>query len=298
MDLNLFKLDIDELIKEFVECESITLAEFKKVWLSKKFSYIFEASPTSNQGCFMQTLYAHAIGYMVSTSSHSNRLGGLYCLYCLYETQPFKPPFKIYLSLEELRRLKNLARDAKAVGVKVVSALLKSMLERNMFLFGFVGVDEGSVTDRVNELTAIQNARVQAAYKKLFENTRLEHFMHMNLGMELDVDLLKKRSSEYAVAKELAIKEAGQVIDVENIKHIAENKRLIGEVVEKTAIDWNLQKEVFYEQTGLDHLPAKEPQSSNENLKQKEPSEDIVMQEDDSDDYCNDLEMMLFQSME
>lgn len=38
-------------------------------------------------------------GYMVGTGSLSKRLGALYCLYCLYETQPFKPPFKIYLSL-------------------------------------------------------------------------------------------------------------------------------------------------------------------------------------------------------
>lgn len=38
-------------------------------------------------------------GYMISTASLSHRLGGLYCLYCLYEVQPFKPPFKIYLSI-------------------------------------------------------------------------------------------------------------------------------------------------------------------------------------------------------
>lgn len=43
-------------------------------------------------------MYSYA-GYMIGNASLSHRLGGLYCLYCLYETQPFKPPFKIYLSL-------------------------------------------------------------------------------------------------------------------------------------------------------------------------------------------------------
>lgn len=43
-------------------------------------------------------IYSYA-GYMISNVSLSHRLGGLFCLYCLYETQPFKPPFKIYLSL-------------------------------------------------------------------------------------------------------------------------------------------------------------------------------------------------------
>lgn len=65
-----------------------------------------------------------------------------------------------------MKQLKNLVVDAKAAGVKVVAALMKSMLERNMFLFGFVGENEGSATERVNELTDVQNARIQAAYKK------------------------------------------------------------------------------------------------------------------------------------
>ncbi|KAL0333956.1 UNVERIFIED_CONTAM: hypothetical protein Sangu_1551800 [Sesamum angustifolium] len=334
MDLKPFKLDIDELINEFAECESTAFAEFKRVWLSRKFSFIFEASPSTNRSFFMQSLYAHSIGYMVSSGSLSNKLGGLYCLYCLYETQPFKPPYRIYLSLGELRQLKNLAIESKAKGLKVVSALLKSMLDRNMFLFGFVGVNEGSPTERVNELTDIQNARVQA-YKKLFANSRLEHFIHMDLfhgkgyvfpaetiiyilklsdqglglgfgwtkclGMELEVDLLKRRSSDYALAKELAIKEASQVIDVQNVKHITENKRLFGEMVEKTAADWNSQKELFYEQTGFDHLSVAAPpqqQSSNENSKQKEPCENLERQQD-NDNFGKELEeVLLFQPLE
>lgn len=42
----------------------------KKVWRSKKFSFIFEASPTTNLACFMQSLYAHSVGmvYMLNCS--------------------------------------------------------------------------------------------------------------------------------------------------------------------------------------------------------------------------------------
>ncbi|KAG8367437.1 hypothetical protein BUALT_Bualt16G0072100 [Buddleja alternifolia] len=294
MDLKLFKLDIDELINEFVECESTTFAEFKRIWLSKKFSFIFEASPSTNPGFFMQSLYAHSIGHMVSTGSLSYRVGGLYCLYCLYETQPFKPPFKIYLSLGEMRQLKNLVIDAKRTGVKVVSVLVKSMLEKNMFLFGFVGTNEGSVTERVNELTDLQNARVQAAYKKLFADSRLEHFIHMDLGMELDVDLLKKKSSDYAVAKEVAIKEASQAINVENVKHIAEKRRLIGEIVGKSAADWNEQKEMFYEKTGFGHPPTIAAEE-NDNRKRKEPCDNV----EEHDDFGTELEQaLLFQRLE
>ncbi|XP_057768024.1 uncharacterized protein LOC130988247 isoform X2 [Salvia miltiorrhiza] len=311
MDLKLFTLDIDELIHEFTQCESSAFAEFKRVWLSRKFSYIFEASPSTNQGFFMQSLYAHSISYMVSADSFSKRLGGLYCLYCLYETQLFKPPFKIYLYLE-LKKLKNLVIEAKAAGVKVVAALVKGMLERNMFLFGFVGVNEGSATERVNELTNDQNARIRSAYKLLFNNSRLEHFIHMDLDTELDVDLFKKRSSEYAAAKELAIKEASKVVDVENIKHIVENQRLIGDVVEKTAADWKSQKEALYRQTGFSPLSVAEASQQEEgeystgrnSKKRKEGCDDLATQEDgenleDPEDFCRELEeTLLFEPSE
>lgn len=61
-DLKPFKLDIDELIDEFAQGGSTELAELKAIWRSRKFSFIFEASPSTNQVFFMQSLFAHAIG--------------------------------------------------------------------------------------------------------------------------------------------------------------------------------------------------------------------------------------------
>ncbi|XP_028090111.1 uncharacterized protein LOC114290386 isoform X3 [Camellia sinensis] len=221
---------------------------------------------------------------MVSTATLSHRLGGLYCLHCLYDVQPFKPPFKIYLSIGELKRLKNLLVDAKGNNIKVVSALVKRMLERNVFLFGFLDINEGSVTERINELTDIQNARIQVSHKKLFSNTQIEQFINMDLGMELEVNALKKMSTEYAAAREIAISDASEVMDVQNIKHITETKRLIGDVVEKTVQDWNVQKELFCQQTGLDHRDDQGPQQpqDNENFGQRK---DDVNFEQEGDEH-------------
>ena len=47
------------------------------------------------------------------------------------------------------------------------------------------------------------------------------------------------------------IKEASSILDVQNIKHIAEDKELIGDLVEKISDDWHVQKQTFYKQTGL-----------------------------------------------
>ncbi|CAJ2634707.1 unnamed protein product [Trifolium pratense] len=251
MNIDNFKKDIDVLIAQFTQDESKTLADMKRVWISKKFSYIYEARPSTNLAFFMQSLYAHCIGYMVSTGSLSNRLGGLYCLYCLYETQPFKPPFKVYISVGELKNLRVLVVDAKANDIRVVSALVKRMLERNMFLFGIVDLMESSVTETVNQLQQVQNTCIQIAYKELFDKEPIENYVCMDLGMEFELNLLKKMSAEYAEAKNVAVKEASSILDVQNIKHISENKELIGDVVEKIADDWQVQKQTFYKQTGL-----------------------------------------------
>ncbi|KAL1816018.1 hypothetical protein ACET3Z_018592 [Daucus carota] len=248
-DIETFKLDIDDLIQAFVKDESRTLVDMKRVWIKKKFSYIFEARPTTNIACFMQSLYSHSIGYVTSDASLSTRLGGLYCLYCLHETQPFKPPFRVYISLGELRKLRRLVVDSKKENVKVAPALVNRMLEKNMFLFGAVDLKEGSVTEKIKELRAREDATIRTAQKKLFENSRIEHFIHMDLGMELDVDYLKKMSSDYEAAKKFAVKEAGDMVDIQNIKHLTENQRLIGDVLEDTAEQWSNVKELFYQET-------------------------------------------------
>ncbi|KAL5732900.1 hypothetical protein ACOSP7_032241 [Xanthoceras sorbifolium] len=285
MNLTPFKQDIDELIEEFVEGELTTLDDMKRVWLSRKFSYIYEASPSKNLAFFMQSLYAHAISHMISTTSLSRRLGGLYCLYCLYETQPSKPPFKIYISFGELKKLKDLVVKAKGNGIRVVPALVKRMLEKNIFLFGSVDLNEGSVNETVNQLTELQNARVQLAYDKLFASSRIEQFLHMDLGMEVDLDVVQRMSNQYAKAKKQAIAEASEVVDVQNIKHISEDKESLGDKMENISENWNFQRETFYQQTGLN-----QPEEQQQQL-QLHDSE----QQGGDDNFDQELERLLCQ---
>lgn len=287
-----FKLDIDELINEFAERGLTTLVGMKSVWLSRKFSYIYEARPSTGLSFFMQSLYAHTIGHMVSNASLSHRLGGLYCLYCLYEIQPFKPPFKIYLSLGELEKLNNLVVDAKEQGVKVATLVVKKMLEKNMFLFGSVDLNEGSVNETVNQLSELQNKRVKCAYKTLLADSGIEEFIHMDMGRQLDLDRLKKMSTAYAEAKKQAIREAGEVVDIQNIKHISDDGEVIGDVVEKITENWNTQKEVFYQQTGQNQPnPAQGGQQPLQLQCQRHESQDG----DNDDDFSRQLELQLFE---
>ncbi|WOK95464.1 hypothetical protein Cni_G04171 [Canna indica] len=254
MDLTTFKLDIDELLEEYTEGNYNTLADMKSVWMIKKFSYIFEAKPTSKEALFMQSLYSFAIRHMVSKGELSRRLGGLYCLYCLYESQPYYPSFKIYLSLGELKSLKMLVLDAKKMGIAVVPALVKRMLDKNTFLFGSVDVDVGNVNQKIDEVMKIESKRLQGAHEALFGNTSIDDYLHMDLGIELELDRLKNLSKEYAEAKELAIsEEAHDLVGGEDVKLLMDDNTLIGDKVHDIVKEWDVQKETFYKQTGISH---------------------------------------------
>ncbi|KAK8965388.1 hypothetical protein KSP40_PGU010279 [Platanthera guangdongensis] len=250
MDLTTFKLDIDELLDDFTLGSSTTLSDMKRVWIAKKFSYIYEAKPRSNSALFMQAMFSHSIGHMCSTSLYQ-RLGGLYCLYCLYETQPYKPRIKIYLSLGELKRLKILVIDAKENGIQVVPALVKRMLTKNMLLFGSSDTFSDSAKERVHAATKLQERALQIAYEKLLSNTEIEDYVHMNLGVELGLESLRKMSTEYATAKEVAINEASNYVSVEDIRHIADNGRLGSDAMEMLVEKWEAQKDSFYKKTGI-----------------------------------------------
>lgn len=78
-------------------------------------------------------------------------------------------------------------------------------------------------------------------------------------------------------------KGASQVVDVENIKHIAEDSIMVGDAVEKITEEWNVQKQLFYEQTGLNR------QLQGEYNQQKQ----LLLLQDGDDSYSEKLEQFL-----
>ncbi|KNA09082.1 hypothetical protein SOVF_156540 [Spinacia oleracea] len=133
------------------------------------------------------------------------------------------------------------------------------MLEKNAFLFGFVNINDYSEKERIKELVDVQNACIKKMHEKLLANTEIERYLHMDMGMELDLEVLRKMSEEYEGTKSLAIREASRVVDVENMKHIAEDRVTIGDEVEKINEEWSNQKEMLSQLLGTDQLPGITP---------------------------------------
>ncbi|MQL77057.1 hypothetical protein Taro_009456 [Colocasia esculenta] len=260
LDLTAFKRDVDELLCEFAQCGSIFFAAFKKVWLSRKFSYIYEGRPTTNSAVFMQGLYAHCIGTYILFKVSVLPFMVLVSINEVYgnNTKAFliNLAYEMLLHLEflregELKCLKELVIDAKKDTIDVVVALVKRMLDRCMFLFGSVDSVDGSLNQRVEEAKTLQSKLVQMAYEKLLANSRIEDYLHMDIGAELNIEGFKKMKSEYARAKELAVKEAAETVDIGDIKHIVESRDQVGEKLKVLVESWDDQKEDFRKQIGM-----------------------------------------------
>nr|GEV56572.1 small nuclear RNA activating complex (SNAPc), subunit SNAP43 protein [Tanacetum cinerariifolium] len=112
--------------------------------------------------------------YMASANSISHRPGGLYCLYSLHETQPFKPPFRIYLSPWQLKRLKELVAHAKEKNIELVYRFVNNMIDRKLFLYGASEFNEGYIEEEASELINVENACAQRPNKRSCSDTEIE----------------------------------------------------------------------------------------------------------------------------
>lgn len=77
------------------------------------------------------------------------------------------------------------------------------------------------------------------------------------------------------------------MVDVQNVKHIVDDQELMGDVVGKIAENWNVQKELFYQQTRMDQQPAAAEQT------QLQVNDD---EQGGDEDFGQELEQLLFQA--
>ncbi|KAG5626205.1 hypothetical protein H5410_011423 [Solanum commersonii] len=110
----------------------------------------------------------------------------------------------------------------------------------------------------ISKKFSVQAFFIQSLYAYCIGYMVSTHSFFSKLGGLYETQPFKQKSAEYARAKDLGIKRASDMVDVENIKHIAQNQTLIGDVVGKTAEDWKTQKELFYHKTGISHQTIKE----------------------------------------
>jgi len=127
--------DIKNLLTQFQQRKEFSFAKFKEVWREMKFTLIHEGQrEDQEQKDYMKALYTTTLAYLPAYRSIYIKIGVLYTLYLLYETQrtQVKDRTKIIVSLalwEELLSLNNVIKEHKlADAYQIFIKLKKKML--------------------------------------------------------------------------------------------------------------------------------------------------------------------------
>ncbi|KAG0577975.1 hypothetical protein M758_5G188600 [Ceratodon purpureus] len=273
MDLSAASRDIHELVEAFAGQGGMALAHLRELWKARGFSFIHEACPKdTTQAFFMQSLYSSALGHVKSVDrALSWKLGGLFVLYCLYETQYVEPYYLIYLSLEDLEKLHGLVKELRQIehaeGLKVV----RTMLRKEAFLFGCVSVDQKSIADACEKLANQAAARLKHARFRLLANVPLQEHVYGSLSRDLSLDSVLSVVRDYAAAKKQVFTGLGVV---EEDPAAASS---FGDELKGLADNWEVQKKDLLSINGLEILPLR-VQPAQPKRKRK-PVSEIVPQE-------------------
>lgn len=79
------------------------------------------------------------------------------------------------------------------------------------------------------------------------------------------------------------------MVDIQNIQHISDERDVFADVVEKITENWNVQREVFYQQIGLNRHPAQKQEQHQQQYQKHE------RQDDNDDEFSRELELELFE---
>uniref|UniRef100_A0A8C5MT69 Small nuclear RNA activating complex polypeptide 1 n=1 Tax=Leptobrachium leishanense TaxID=445787 RepID=A0A8C5MT69_9ANUR len=106
------KVDCETLLSRFQETDSVRFENFLEIWRDMKFSHIFLGGMQSLQMVnFTKDALAAACLYFLPPYTFQIRVGALYLLYGLYNTQLCRPKEKIRLSLKDWHEIEDYYQD-------------------------------------------------------------------------------------------------------------------------------------------------------------------------------------------
>lgn len=278
MDLSAASRDIHELVEAFAQQEGMWLWQMKELWKGRGFSFIHEACPKdTTQAFFMQSLYSSALGHVKSVEKTlSWKLGGLYVLYCLYETQYVEPFYLIYLSLEDLEKLHGLVKELRQIEHAEALKVVRTMLRKETFLFGCVSVDQKSIADACEKLANQAAARLTHARFRLLANVPLQEHVYGSLNQDLSLDSVLSLVQDYAATKKQVFTGLGV------LEEDTAGASSFGDELKEVADNWEVQKKDLLSINGLEIQPLKikpaQPKRKRQQASEIIPQEQVDVQ--------------------
>uniref|UniRef100_A0A8C2E5E8 Small nuclear RNA activating complex, polypeptide 1a n=1 Tax=Cyprinus carpio TaxID=7962 RepID=A0A8C2E5E8_CYPCA len=131
-----FKSDCEELLGRFQQTESVRYEEFSAIWREMDFSSVFFGTQSDHEKrSFTRLTFTIAYRYILPPYSFQIRVGGLYMIYGLYNTQSIWPKEKIRIALKDWYDVQKLIADAKSCQHLDVFYIFKRLLSSKAFCF-------------------------------------------------------------------------------------------------------------------------------------------------------------------
>ncbi|KAJ8411716.1 hypothetical protein AAFF_G00153540 [Aldrovandia affinis] len=130
------KLDCEDLLHRFQETESVRYEVFAAVWRKMDFPSIFYGKMAANEmRAFSRLILTTAYPYFLPPYSFHIRVGGLYLLYGLYNTQLASPKEKIRIALKDWENINKFQEDAMNAQHYDVSYIFRKLISEKAFYF-------------------------------------------------------------------------------------------------------------------------------------------------------------------
>ncbi|XP_029297908.1 snRNA-activating protein complex subunit 1-like [Cottoperca gobio] len=105
--------DVEELLAHFQQTDSVRYEEFSAIWREMGFSDVFIGTTSRSElKRFCRVALATAVKYFLPPYSYQIRVGGLYLMFGLYNTQLAVPPVQIRLALRDWAQVQKFVKDS------------------------------------------------------------------------------------------------------------------------------------------------------------------------------------------
>ncbi|XP_072532861.1 snRNA-activating protein complex subunit 1b [Salminus brasiliensis] len=130
------RTDCEQILGDFQATNSVRYEEFCKLWRQTNFSSVFHGlSQLSERRVFTRLALSVASPYLLPPYTFQIRVGGLYLLHGLYNSQLVTPKEKIHLALKDWDDLRRFQQDAVSAQHYDVVYILKKLLSEKAFYF-------------------------------------------------------------------------------------------------------------------------------------------------------------------
>ncbi|KAI9521966.1 hypothetical protein NQZ68_041605 [Dissostichus eleginoides] len=104
--------DCENLLSLFQKTDSVRFEVFSTIWREMNFSHIFHGTVKHEKRSFSRLILDSAYSFLLPPFSFQIRVGGLYLLYSLFQSQTAAPPEQIRMALKDWEHVKKFEKDA------------------------------------------------------------------------------------------------------------------------------------------------------------------------------------------